>query len=592
MASEQDSGTARRSVLAGLAGAGVAASLNLPVRAHAATASDPDLGPNVLIVDPAMPADMVQTRLNSIFQQQESAHFTDARYAVLLKPGRHRLDINVGFLTQIAGLGAMPDDVTVDGHVHVEADWNHGNALVNFWRGAENMAVRPPDGKDRWAVSQAAPYRRMHLMGDLALDDGGWSSGGFMADTKVDGTIHSGTQQQWFTRDSSIGGWQGSNWNMVFVGVNGAPKTSFPEPPYTTIATTPVIRDKPFLYVTQAGSWEVFRPALRYTSSGQSWADGMPKGTSVPLTKFLIATPDMAVSRINAALAAGRHLLLTPGVYRLSQPIRVTRPDTIVLGLGLATLLAEKGSTAMVVDDLPGATVSGLLFDAGPVESPILLQIGQRNASGDHRANPISLHDVFFRVGGAAPGLVDTCLEINSHHVIGDHLWIWRADHGDRAHHRVFVGWKENRGNQGLVVNGDDITMYGLFVEHFEKYQTLWNGERGRTYFYQNELPYDPPSQAAYMAGKTRGWAAYKVADHVDHHLAVGMGIYSNFTADPSIVLESAIEAPKKPDVVFRDVTTISLGGGMGTIEHIVNDTGAAATRGAIRQTLVRYPPG
>ena len=154
----------------------------------------------------------------------------------------------------------------------------------------------------------------------------------------------------------------------------------------------------------------------------------------------------------------------------------------------------------------------------------------------------------------------------------------------------MFVGWDESRGEQGLVVNGDDAVMYGLFVEHFRRYQTLWNGERGRTFFYQNELPYAPPSQAAYMAGGTRGWAAYKVADHVQRHEAVGMGVYANFTADPSIVLDSAIEAPRRPGVTFASVTTISLGGGKGTIAHLVNEAGESARPGAIRQTLIRYP--
>ncbi|TPG41269.1 adenylyl cyclase [Sphingomonas koreensis] len=589
MNGDKKGGITRRGILAGLAGSGMSAAF--ATRVSAASVTDPDFGPNVVIVDPTVPANIVQRQVDTIFHQQERAHFADARYAVLLKPGRYALDVNVGFFTQVAGLGALPGDVVIDGHVHAEADWNKGMALVNFWRAVENMTVRPPDGADRWAVSQAAPYRRMHLRGDLALDDGGWSSGGFMADCRIEGTIRSGTQQQWFTRNSAIGGWKGSNWNMMFMGVEGAPATSFPEPPDTSLPAVPVIRDKPFLHVTASDEWQVFKPAVRRDTNGPSWQGSMPDGRSIPLSDFLIARPDMPVSRINAALAGGHHLLLTPGVYRLSEPLRITRPDTVVLGLGLATLLAERGAKAMTIADVAGVAVAGLLFDAGPEVSPVLLEIGPRGSKGDHRGNPVSMSDIFFRVGGAARGRVETCLEINSHHVIGDHLWIWRADHGDRAEGRVHVGWNENTANQGLVVNGNDVTIYGLFVEHFQKYQTLWNGERGRTYFYQNELPYDPPNQAAYMAGETRGWAAYKVADHVDDHLAVGMGIYANFNADPSVVLESAIEAPRKPDVVFRDVTTISLGGGKGTIAHIVNDAGAAAKEGAVRQTLMRYPP-
>ena len=578
--------TTRRGVVAGMAAVGASVIVK---PAFAMDNADPDFGPNVLLVDPGAPD--AQATIARWFGEQERAHFTDRRRAILLKPGNHHLDINVGFFTQVAGLGTTPGDVTVTGHVHAEADWANGMALVNFWRGAENLTVRPPDGKDRWAVSQAAPYRRIHLAGDLALDDGGWSSGGFMADCCVDGTIRSGTQQQWFTRTSRIDGWQGSNWNMMFMGVPGAPATSFPAPPYTTLQTVPVIREKPFLCVGADGGWSIFVPALRRDAAGVSW-DGTPGGRHVPLRDVLIADPATPVATINRALAAGRHLVLTPGVYRLRQPLRVTRADTVILGLGLATLLAEGGTAALTVADVPGVTIAGLLIDAGPHNSPVLMQIGPRGADGDHSDRPTLLADLFFRVGGAAIGNAGTCLEINSHHVIGDHLWIWRADHGDRDGGRVHVGWDESRATHGLVVNGDHVTCYGLFVEHFQGWQTLWNGEDGRTFFYQNELPYDPPSQRGWRADSPRGWAAYKVADHVRRHEAVGMGIYANFTADPSIVLASAVEVPDVSGVRVSDVTTISLGGGKGTIAHLVNGAGEAARPGSTRQTLIRYGGG
>lgn len=582
----------RRAFLEGLGGTGLVAAFPTAAAEAAAPGPEamPNFGPNVVIVDPSMPAAIVQARVDAIFREQERAHFTDARHAILFKPGRYAVDVNVGFFTQVAGLGSLPGDVVVNGDVHAEADWAKGMALVNFWRGVENLSVRPADGADRWAVSQAAPYRRIHLRGDLALDDGGWSSGGFMADCRIDGTVRSGTQQQWFTRNSHIGAWAGSNWNMMFAGVDGAPPTSFPEPPYTSLPTVPVVREKPFLYVTRTGRWAVFVPALRRDTRGTSWAEGAPAGASIPLSRFLIARPGTPISAINEALAAGKHLLLTPGIYRIDEPLRIEHADTVVLGLGLATLLAEDGTASIVVADVPGVAIAGLLIDAGPVETPVLVQVGPRDAKRDHSRNPTLLADLFFRVGGATVGKTATCLEINSHHVVGDHLWIWRADHGDREGRRVHVGWTESTADQGLIVNGDDVTIHGLFVEHFQKYQVTWNGERGRTFFYQCELPYDPPSQPAYRAGSTRGWAAYKVADTVEVHEATGMGIYANFTADPSIVLDSAVEAPRRAGVRFASITTISLGTGQGTIAHLVNDTGAAARPDAVRQTLVRYP--
>ncbi len=545
--------------------------------------NDPDLGPNVVVFDPSMSASAIQGKLDAIFKQQETNQFGSQRYAVLFKPGAYDADVNVGFYTQVLGLGLTPDAVSIDGAVHAEADWFQGNATQNFWRGAENLSVDPTGGADRWAVSQAAPYRRMHLRGDLALDDGGWSSGGYLADSRIDGTVNSGSQQQWLTRNSRLGGWTGSNWNMVFVGSQGVPATSFPKPPYTTVATSPVSREKPFLYVDGSGAYQVFVPAVRTDSAATSWADGHPAGTSLPLSAFYVVKPGATAADINAALADGKNLLVTPGVYHLDQTLRVTRPDTVVLGLGLATFVPDGGVTAMTVADVDGVKIAGLLFDAGTTSSKTLVEVGPAGSGASHAADPTSLHDVYFRVGGAGVGKAATGLVVNSDDVIGDHMWIWRADHGSG------VGWTSNTADTGLVVNGAGVTMYGLFVEHFQKYQVQWNGDGGRTYFFQNEMPYDPPNQSAWSHGSTRGYAAYKVADSVTSHQAYGLGSYCYFSSNPGVVADRAIEAPDTPGVRFTSMVTVSLGG-TGTISHVVNGTGGPSNTASNVADLVRYP--
>ncbi|MGW2461497.1 RICIN domain-containing protein [Streptomyces sp. NPDC001761] len=547
------------------------------------SASDPDLGPNVVVFDPSMSSSAIQGKLDTIFKQQETNQFGSQRYAVLFKPGAYNANVNVGFYTQVLGLGLSPDAVTVNGAVHAEADWFQGNATQNFWRGAENLSVNPTGGGDRWAVSQAAAYRRMHLRGNLALDDGGWSSGGYLADSKVDGQVNSGSQQQWLTRNSQLGSWTGSNWNMVFVGSQGVPATSFPNPPYTTVAQSPVTREKPFLYVDGSGNYQVFVPSVRTGSTATSWAGGSPAGSSLPLSQFYVVKPGATAAQINAALAAGQNLLVTPGVYHLDQTLKVTRPDTVVLGLGLATFVPDNGVTAMSVADVDGVKIAGLLFDAGTTSSKTLVEVGPAGSTASHAADPTSLHDVYFRVGGAGVGKAATSLVVNSDNVIGDHMWIWRADHGSG------VGWTSNTADTGLVVNGDDVTMYGLFVEHFQKYQTVWNGNGGRTYFFQNEMPYDPPNQAAWMNGSTQGYAAYKVADSVTSHQAYGLGSYCYFNVNPSVTAARAIEAPDNPNVRFTSMVTVSLGG-TGTISHVINNTGGPSNATTNVANLVRYP--
>ncbi|XTZ15741.1 discoidin domain-containing protein [Micromonospora echinospora] len=552
---------------------------------------NPNLGPNTFVFDPSTPTATIQSRLDSIFDQQETNQFGPQRYAVLFKPGSYTADVNLGFFTQVAGLGLSPDDVNLNGHVRVEADWFGGNATQNFWRAAENLSVTLPAGVvvERWAVSQAAPYRRMHLRGaqnQIQLWNGGdgWSSGGLMADTRIDGLVVSGSQQQWYSRNSEFGnGWTGSVWNMVFQGVAGAPPPHFPNPSHTVIAQTPKIREKPFLYVDGTGEYRVFVPALRTNSTGTSWYGKTPAGSSISLSQFYVVRPGTSAATVNAALAQGRHLLFTPGVHHVTEPIRVDRADTVILGLGLATIQADNGTVAMRVADVDGVKVAGIMFEAGQTTSPVLMEVGPPGSSADHAANPVSLHDVFFRIGGPGVGRATNTLTINSDDVIGDHMWLWRADHGDG------VGWTVNTADTGLTVNGDDVTTYGLFVEHYQKYQTVWNGNGGRTYFYQNEMPYDPPNQAAWMNGATRGYAAYKVADQVTSHQAWGLGSYCYFNVNPSVVADRAIEAPTNPNVRFTNMVTVSLGG-VGTINRVVNTTGGTANTANQVVYLTNYP--
>jgi hypothetical protein len=543
----------------------------------------PNFGPNVVIFDPSMSSSTIQNQLNNIFNQQQSNQFGTNRFAVLFKPGTYNVDVNIGFYEQVLGLGFLPDNVVINGGVHVQADWFGGNATQNFWRGAENMQVNPPSGTNTWAVSQADPFRRMDVRGNMQLDNNGFSSGGYIADSNVTGQIRSGTQQQFLTRDSTIGSWTGSNWNMVFAGVRGAPAQSFPNPPYTTVATAPVVQEKPFLYVDNAGNYNVFVPALRTNSSGTSWASGNPAGTSLPIGQFFIAHPGDSSATINAALAAGQNLLFTPGNYALDSTINVTRPDTVVLGMGIATLRPNNGVVPMTVADVNGVKIAGLLFDAGTTNSPVLLQMGQPGSSADHTADPSSMEDVFFRIGGAGVGQATQSLVVNSNNVIGDDLWLWRADHG------TGVSWTTNLATNGLVVNGQNVTMYGLFVEHYQQFQVIWNGNGGRTYFYQSEMPYDPPNQAAFMNGSSPGWASYKVANTVTSHQAFGLGIYCFFQANPSNQAAHAIETPTGSGIGFHDMVTVSLGG-TGTIQHVINNNGGSVNSGNTVTDLTTGP--
>jgi len=539
-------------------------------------------GANVMLFGPDMDMDKIQRSLDALHKQQANDEFSERRYALLFKPGDYDLDVTVDYYVHAAGLGQVPGDTRIRGSVQSISSTSQNRVTIMFWRSAENFYVSPGHAHEPiyWAVSQAAPYRRMHIKGDLRFDLGGWASGGFLANSIVEGTAGLTTGQQWFTRNSELGEWIGGNWNRTFVGTSGTPATAWPDAPTTIVDSTPVIRDKPFLVIDDDDRFSVFVPSVVKKSRGVSWRGGNEAGEQIPIGDFHIAFPEKdSAQSINSALAAGKHLLFTPGIYALDQAIRVRRPGTVVMGMGLATLVPEKGEAAIMTDDVPGITISSLMVDAGLRNSPVLIQLGDIDSRTDHSEDPTTLHDVFCRVGGAIPGSADACLIVNSNDVIIDHAWLWRADHGAGAE------WAVNRSKNGLVVNGDDVTIYGLFNEHFQEYQTVWNGERGRVYFYQSEVPYDPPSHEAWRPGSREGYASYKVADYVQVHEAHGLGIYSFFgihqKENPEVRLKSAIEVPETKGVRINHISTFS--GRSGGIDHPINGHGEATNVGELK---------
>jgi len=193
--------------------------------------------------------------------------------------------------------------------------------------------------------------------------------------------------------------------------------------------------------------------------------------------------------------------------------------------LATPTCVPQTGTAAITVADVSGVQIAGLLIDAGPDNSPVLFQVGVAGASRvSHASDPTSISDVFFRIGGATHVTATESMEIDSDNVILDNIWAWRADHGQAP-----VGWTVNVGINGLVVNGDNVTALGLAVEHYEGEQVVWNGEGGETIFYQSEMPYDVPSQSAWMDGSVDGYASYNVSPTVTSHSAHGIGVYSFF---------------------------------------------------------------
>ena len=528
----------------------------------------PDFGPNVTIFGPTTPLAQIQSHMTTLADQQRDAEMSTNRQSVLFLPGSYGtqatpLQFEVGYYTEVAGLGLNPTDVTVNGAIEVynRCVGDGGSnciALTNFWRTLSNLSLTVNKaGQDGcrsaanfWAVSQAVSMRRVNVTGNVSLMDyctagPQYASGGYIGDSRLQ-TVTNGSQQQWLTRNSEVAGWSNAVWNQVFSGVVGAPsEAGFPNPPYTTIDQTPVSREKPYLYVDAQGRYNVRVPAVQHNSRGVSWGAGATAGRSIPITDFFIAKPSSSVKDINNALARGQNLILTPASTTSPRSIEVKKADTVVLGMGHATLTAVGGAVPLEIKDAAGIIVAGVTIDAGTTLSPVLLRVGKDKGGKPlgARSNPITLSDVYFRVGGPHVGKATTALEVNSDNVLIDHTWVWRADHGVEG----FTGgdterWNTNTGTNGVIVNGDNVTATGLFVEHFQTYNTLWNGENGRVILYQNELPYDPPTQADWtQPDGTLGYPGYAVAADVKTHELDGGGVYVFNQNNPTIVTDERV---------------------------------------------------
>ena len=511
--------------------------------------------------------------------------------------------IELGFYSHIGGLGKLPADVKL-GSVFTRPHLSGGaNATCTFWRSIENVTVMRDFG---WTVSQSTSARRLQIESTSKyISDVGtsnfWGSGGFIADSRYTSSSRPnwGGQQQWYTRNTVFpagAGAMGGAYNMVWQGCINAPDADEINSP---VPHTPVIREKPFLFMGDDGEYKIFVPSWQKERIGPSWsATDMGKGEIQDLlTDWYVAKEGDTEVEINAALKSGKNIFFTPGHYSLNAPIQVNRKNAILLGAGIASVTlepTEKNTWGCIyVDDKDGIIVAGLLMDSFN-STTYQIRVGEEGAKASHSANPVLLSDITCRVGGVQSKNVQlhVSMQINSNNVVGDHFWLWRADHGTQPGGPA--RWTRDRCKNGLIVTGNDVTLYALFTEHHQEYEVIWLGERGRVYFFQNEPPYDPPVQAEWRSqgGRVDGYAAFKVANTVKEHYSIGFGSYAVFTGtDGNVNKQNAFEVPNTPLVKIEKMNVTRFAG-PGNILNVINGTGGSTATGVKRVLLYNNGTG
>jgi hypothetical protein len=519
----------------------------------------------------------------------DNGQFSAKRFAFLFKPGHYNVDVPVGYYTQVAGLGTKPTDVVFTSSKGVFCQEGSfavsPGALNTFWRTAENFqtdadfAWNSNGNKGMiWAASQASSLRRIVVTNDLDLYQyrqgepvADYASGGFLANSDIKGVVSSGSQQQFLSRNNNVSTWHDGVWNMVFVGTENAPRShcganvSLCSHPYDTTDAAPVIAEKPFITIDLSGKYVLNVPRVVRAKTGNDF----DLGTQISFDKVYVANSSNTAAEINSKLKQGLHVVLAPGIYSLDAPLEIIHDNQVLLGMGLATLVATNGTSAVKVGNVNGARVAGILLEAGTKPSESLLQWGDPTKKfAGTASNPGVGNDIYARVGGPSkpsPAQAKIMLRISSGNVIVDNAWLWRADHEEGG---ILVKNGSNPCEVSVVVDGDDVVMYGVKAEHSLTDQMQWNGERGKTFMFQSELPYDV-NQANYG---DKGYAGYRVADNVKVHEAHGIGVYHYFR-DTVVRVKSAIVCPAALESSFIAPLAVFLNG-LGRVDHVLNMMG------------------
>jgi hypothetical protein len=324
-----------------------------------------------------------------------------------------------------------------------------------------------------------------------------------------------------------------------------------PKPVVSTVAQTPKIAEKPHL-VYESGQWFIAVPPMVENTVGPSFSEVLidaepyeyPEFDRMPFSDIFVAKPGMSGADISNGIAGKKALLLAPALYEVTDPIRISQSNFVVLGLGYATLLSMTGKQCLIVEEgASSVRIAGVMCDAMPgphtssTTQPLIQVLGSQ----------AYLSDVFTRVGtwGDASrepkaSRADVMLHLAGNDIIADNLWLWYADHSTTRPDGCFMPDDPAKDVAGgptqvdqvslsetaLLVDGSDVTVYCLMAEHTTKDIVHWKGAGGATYMFQCELAYTgeagstgvklwrPESRAYFVEGaqhKGVGWGAYPI---------------------------------------------------------------------------------
>ena len=259
-----------------------------------------------------------QTMVEMLFEQQVNAEFLSSRVCIFLMPGTHDINIQLGYYMAVIGLGKTPDDV----HVNVtitspNKDHLCVGALDNFFRSISNLTITVPKDKiNYFCASQASPVRDIVVNGDLHMAkfqkgcggpdvySGGYSSGGYMCNVHVNGTLYFETQQQFFTHNCTFTSAKNGAWNMMYMGcksdITSTPCSIGKGPLVTVMKTVPGMITTPPRLVFDVVTKKYMLIKYGFISDSSGPVTDNASQTYLP---FVFINPSIDINTINTCLA-------------------------------------------------------------------------------------------------------------------------------------------------------------------------------------------------------------------------------------------------------------------------------------------------
>jgi hypothetical protein len=589
-------------------------------------------GSNVTIFTPSESLSTINAALNATSSTPHEFFFLPGTYgSASATPATattsNTIQASVGRNAIVAGLGASPCDVVINGALDITND-----GLGIRPSELENLTINPIETGDAadtltWFTSQNATIRRVNLLGNLNADlntvpqgpctnpcsspqtlnaYAGAANGFEIANSNITGDIidpngentlgnaGENSNEDLYIQDSHIGGFEGFGVDMVFSGDTGnVPANDFgpatqsrPPGDIDVIKTASVIRESPFVYYRN-GQFYVFDPNVQFNQRGYDW--GLENtGRSLPLSDFYIANSSTDTAEtLNAALARRQDVLLGPGNYTLDEALTVPKPDEMVFGLGESTLTADNGTPTVVVNDAAtGAILAGFTANGSGSTIPAdQIVIGNRPNATGWRTDPTTLTDISSSSNATTDEL------INQNYVLQNQAEIQSSGGGTYTD----AQWAAANNDYGAVINGDGVTWEGIWLEHFKMTEATWNGQGGQVVFLENELPFTPPITSNTVPptswelnGSFDGYPSLAVSPRVTSFTLSGMQSWSRFDAGCYCLVTSLITTPVRRHVTFHDLFSglilgssaggaAATGATVGGVLNLVNTDGVSA---------------